>query len=139
MRSLLLSALLGIAFVVTGCESPQTNVVRSDEVRVAQPGKVLRHVVLFKFKDEATPEQVNTVVDAFRALPGKIDGIKDFEWGTNVSPESHSQGLTHAFFLTFTSDADRDAYLVHPAHKEFGQGLRGLLDKVTVVDYWAQE
>lgn len=139
MRGLLCSALLGMAFVVTGCESPDGSVARSDEVRVAQAGKVLRHVVLFKFKDEATPEQVKGVVDAFRALPTRIDVIKAFEWGTNVSPESHSQGLTHAFFLTFTSDADRDAYLVHPAHKEFGQGLRGILDKVTVVDYWAQE
>ena len=108
----------------------------------AQPlpeGKVLRHVVLFKFKEGATPEQIKQVEDAFRALPGKIDLIRGFEWGTNVSSENLSQGYTHCFFLTFASDKDRDAYLVHPAHKEFGKLLGPYLDKVTVVDFWTQK
>lgn len=96
---------------------------------------VLRHVVLFKFKDSATPEQVKEVEDAFSALPDKIDVIQDYEWGTNVSPEGHDQGFTHCFFLTFKSEADRDAYLPHPAHKAFGKVLGPYLDKVCVVDY----
>jgi Stress responsive A/B Barrel Domain len=101
--------------------------------------KVLRHVVLFKFKDGTTPEQVKQVEDAFRALPSKISLIRGFEWGTNVSPENLNQGYTHCFFLTFASDKDRDAYLVHPAHKEFGKILGPYLDKVTVVDYWTKQ
>jgi hypothetical protein len=105
--------------------------------KAACPEKVLRHVVLFKFKDTATPEQVKTVVEAFEALPRKINVIRAFEWGTDVSPEKHSQGLTHAFLLTFTSAADRDTYLNHPDHKEFGKLVGPVLDKVTVVDYWA--
>src|SRR4051812_42144912 len=47
----------------------------------------LRHVVLFKFKAEATKEQIQEVVAGFQALPKKIDGITAFEWGTDVSPE----------------------------------------------------
>jgi hypothetical protein len=105
--------------------------------RPAPEPKVLRHVVLFKFKDGTTPEQVQLVEDAFRALPSKINLIRSFEWGTNVSPENLNQGYTHCFFLTFASDKDRDAYLVHPAHKEFGKLLTPYLDQVTVVDYWA--
>ena len=100
--------------------------------------KVLGHVVLFKFKDSATPEQIKQVEDAFRALPSKINFIRGFEWGTNVSPENLNQGYTHCFFLTFASDKDRDSYLVHPAHKEFGKILSPCLDRVTVVDFWAQ-
>jgi hypothetical protein len=100
--------------------------------------KTLRHVVLFKFKDTASPEQIKQVEDAFRALPSKIDLIKGFEWGTNVSPENLAQGYTHCFFLTFTSDKDRDAYLVDPAHKDFGKLLGPYLDKVTVIDFWSQ-
>jgi hypothetical protein len=98
----------------------------------------LRHVVLFKFKDGAKAEDVKKVEDAFRALSGKIKLIKDFEWGTNVSPENLNQGLTHCFFVTFKSDKDRDDYLVHPAHKEFVEILKPVLDKATVVDYWAK-
>jgi hypothetical protein len=99
----------------------------------------VRHVVLFKFKDTATPEQVKSVEDAFRALPSKIPAILDYEWGTNMSPEKLDQGFTHCFFLTFKTATDRDAYLPHPAHKAFGEILRPYLDKVLVVDYVAKE
>ena len=101
--------------------------------------KMLRHVVLFKFKDDAKPENVKLVEDAFRKLPSQIKEIKEFEWGTNNSPENLNQGLTHCFFLSFESEKDRDAYLPHPAHKEFGALLRPYLDKVVVVDYWVKE
>jgi hypothetical protein len=99
---------------------------------------VVRHVVLFKFKDTATPEQVKAVEDAFRALPAKIPEIAGYEWGTNVSPEGLAQGFTHCFFLTFKDAKARDAYLPHPDHKAFGKVLGPVLDKVLVVDYVAQ-
>jgi len=100
---------------------------------------VLRHVVLFQFKESATPEQVKEVENAFCNLPKEIDVIQDYEWGTNVSPENHSQGFTHCFFLTFKTQADRDAYLPHPAHKAFGKLLGPYLEKVCVVDYWTKD
>ncbi|HRG79515.1 MAG TPA: Dabb family protein [Cyclobacteriaceae bacterium] len=104
-----------------------------------QDQKVLRHVVLFKFTDVSTPEDIKKVEDAFAVLPGKINQIKDYEWGINSSPENLNQGLTHCFFVTFASDKDRDDYLVHPAHQAFVEVLKPHLDKVTVVDYWASK
>ena len=100
--------------------------------------KMLRHVVVFKFKDDASPEDVKKVEDAFRALPSKIKEIKGFEWGTNNSPENLAQGFTHCFFLSFKSEEDRAAYLPHPAHKAFGDVLKPYLDKVLVIDYWTK-
>ena len=111
----------------------------TSKTSVSAEGKILRHVVLFKFKDTATPAQIRQVEDAFRSLPGKISEVKTFEWGTNVSPENLAQGFTHCFLLSFSSDKDRDAYLVHPAHKEFVTILQPVVDKVTVIDYWAQQ
>lgn len=99
---------------------------------------VLRHVVMFKFKDEATEQQVREVVDAFRALPDQIDQILGFEWGTNNSEEGHDHGYTHCFTVTFGSAADRDAYLPHPAHQAFVEKLMPILDKVHVFDYFAR-
>lgn len=110
----------------------------SPETKSEDPQKVLRHVVLFKFADTATPEDVKKVEDAFVALKGKISLIKDFEWGTNTSPENLNQGLTHCFFATFHSDKDRDDYLVHPDHQAFVEVLKPHLDKVTVIDYWTK-
>lgn len=101
--------------------------------------KVLRHVVLFKFKDGTPASDVKKVEDAFRALPSKIKEIKGFEWGTNNSPEGLSQGFTHCFFVTFNSEQDRAVYLPHPAHKAFGAVLQPYIDKVLVLDYWAAQ
>lgn len=101
--------------------------------------KMLRHVVLFKFKDDASAAGIKSVEDAFMALKGKISLIKDVEWGTNNSPEKINEGLTHCFFVTFTSEKDRNDYLVHPAHKAFVEILKPYLDKVVVVDYWAKK
>lgn len=101
-------------------------------------GKV-RHVVIFKFKATATPEQIKSVEDAFRALPTKIPNVEGYEWGTNVSPENLAQGFTHCFLLTFPTTAARDAYLPHPAHKAFGKLLHPYLDKVFVIDFVAKE
>ena len=99
--------------------------------------QLLRHVVMFKFKDGTSSRQIKEIEDAFRALPGKIDAICDFEWGTDVSVENRQQGLTHCFLVTFRSEADRAEYIPHPAHKEFGKILGPHLDKVLVLDYWA--
>ncbi len=102
-------------------------------------GKMLRHVVLFKFKDGSTSADVKKVEDAFRALPSKIKEIKGFEWGKNNSPENINQGFTHVFFVSFASEKDREVYLPHAAHKEFVSILSPHLDKVLVVDYWAEK
>src|SRR5262245_16328037 len=102
----------------------------------AADGK-LYHVVSFKFKDSATKDQIKQVEDAFRDLKAKIKEIQTYEWGTNVSPEKHDKGFTHAFVLTFKDDKDRDAYLVHPEHKAFGKIVGPVLADVFVVDFWS--
>ena len=123
-----------LVFIFTA--SFQTIMAQHSQENKAKQSAVLRHVVMFKFKDAATPAEVKAIEDAFRALPGKISLIKDFEWGVNNSPEKLNQGLTHCFFLSFGSAKDRDAYLVHPAHKAFTEIAGPVIDKVTVLDYW---
>ena len=89
-------------------------------------------------QEKVLRQQIKEVEEAFCALPSQIDLIKGYEWGTDCSPEGLQQGLTHCFFLTFHSDADRDAYLIHPAHKAFGKVLGDKASAVTVVDYWTK-
>lgn len=101
-------------------------------------GKKLRHVVLFKFKDEVKPDQVQEVVTAFSALPGKINTIIDFETGTDVSVEMKADGFTHAFLVTFANEKGREIYLPHPDHQEFVKLVGPRIDKVLVFDYWTK-
>lgn len=100
--------------------------------------RALRHVVMFGWKAGTDSVAIHKIIAAFKELPSKISEIKAFEWGTNNSPEGLNNSLTHCFQLTFHSEADRDKYLVHPAHKAFVSLLKPAPDKVTVLDYWAQ-
>lgn len=111
----------------------------STTLSAQSPKKELRHVVLFGWKAGADSVAVHQAILAFGQLKKQIKGIKQYEWGVNNSPEKLNQGLTHCFSLTFSSEKDRDDYLVHPAHIAFTKLLPTILDKVTVVDYWVKE
>lgn len=97
---------------------------------------VLRHVVLFKFKEDTTKEQLKEFENAFGALKNKIPEILSYEWGLNNSPEGLEKGFTHCFFLTFKSEEDRAIYLPHPDHKAFVTLIGPSVEDVLVVDYW---
>ena len=104
---------------------------------VLRESKPVRHIVVFKYKPTATPAQIAELTEAFKALKGKIPGIKGFEHGVNNSPENLNKGFTHIYLLTFENGAARDTYLPHPAHKEFGAllGKLNILEEPFVVDY----
>ena len=102
-----------------------------------KPGGKVFHVVSFKFKDSATPAQIQQVEGAFRDLKKTIKQIQSYEWGTNISPEKLNKGFTHGFVLTFKDEQARDAYLVHPDHKAFGALLGPILADVFVIDFRA--
>ena len=131
----MLVVLLGIALALS------TIIVTSMAADAGNNGRKgkLRHVVAFKFKEGTSKEDIKKVETAFRDLKKKIKEIVSYEWGTNNSPENKNRGCTHAFILTFDSEKDRDAYLVHPEHKAFGKIVGPVLDDVFVIDFLAQE
>lgn len=120
-------------YSATESSSPKMN-----SMHMTPSDSLLRHVVLFKFKEGTTKAQMKEVEDAFSALPSKISQIKGYEWGLNNSPEGLDKGFTHAFFLTFESEEDRAIYLPHPDHKAFGAVLTPYLEDVLVIDYWSK-
>ena len=129
-RVLLAAALVSTFFSVT--TTPMS--------ALEQKSQPVRHVVVFKYKKGATPEQIAQITRAFRDLRTKIPGITAFEDGVNNSPEGKNLGFTHVYLLTFESLAARDAYLPHPEHKKFGEllGKLGVLEDAFVVDYVAE-
>ena len=132
---------LFILILFFGCTNGSSNQETKSEEKPqikesSMKKKQLRHVVLFKFKDSATPEDIAKAENAFVSLPNKISAIRDFEWGINNSPEGLDKGFTHCFFLTFNSEEDRAIYLPHPDHKAFGGLLGPILEDVLVFDYW---
>jgi hypothetical protein len=130
MKTLLLLALVLPALVLPAL---------AGEAAAQKPIKGrLQHVVAFKFHESATPAQIRQVEEAFVGLKKKIREIRQFEWGTNVSPENLDKGFTHCFILTFRTEKDRDVYIEHPAHKEFVELVGPVVADVFVIDYWAR-
>ncbi len=115
---------------------PMTTICHADDAK--QQDRVLRHAVFFKFKEDASAADIEKVIAAFDALPKKIDVIKDYQSGKNVSSIGFDDGFTHCFLLTFKDEAGRKKYLPHPDHKAFGATLGPHIDKVFVVDYWGK-
>lgn len=131
MRRLLLTSL--VSFAVVACST----VPAARLATTSPPAGAVRHVVVFRFKSDASVEKIRQITEAFAALKDQIPGILAFEHGVNNSPEKLNQGFTHVYQLTFTNAAARDVYLVHPAHKAFGSllGSLGVFDGAFVVDY----
>ena len=99
---------------------------------------LLRHVVMFGFKEDTTPDEVTELVRRFASLQDKVPGIEAFEWGENNSTEGLTHGLSHCFLLSFATEAARDAYLPHPDHVAFAKWTKQFVQSVTVLDYWAE-
>ncbi len=136
-KSLLSITLATCLLTLISCDS-RVDVPPVVKEMVTQPDSLLRHVVLFKFKESSSKEDVISIEKAFKDLPNKISEIYSYEWGLNNSPEGLEKGFTHCFFLTFLSEEDRATYLPHPDHKAFGKLLGPHLEDVLVVDYWTK-
>jgi hypothetical protein len=95
----------------------------------------VKHIVLLKFKDGTTEEQVGKFFDDLLDLSESVPGIIDYVSGANCSPEGKNQGLTHGFIMTFSDVAARDAYIVHPEHERFKTMALGVVETVVIVDF----
>ena len=82
---------------------------------------MIEHIVLFRWKSDATREQIHRVVTELRALKGQIDGIVDLTCGENFSPRA--QGFTHGLVVRFTDRAALAAYGPHPKHQHVVETL----------------
>ncbi len=113
--------------------------MKEEAIQTAEKKKVLRHIVMFKFNDEASLANIKTVETKFAELKNHIPEVIGFEWGTNNSPEELDQGYTHCFFVTFENEAGRAIYLPHPKHIEFVEILKPYVEKALVFDYWTSD
>lgn len=94
----------------------------------------MTHIVLIKPKATADATAVEDLRQALSGLQEVIPGLTSFSWGANVSPEGKAQGYELGFIMTFSSTADRDAYLPHPAHVAVVPLIRRIADDVLVFD-----
>jgi len=95
---------------------------------------MVEHLVILKFKTDATEEQVNAFMENARGLKDKIEGVVNFSVGENFT--DRSQGYTHGVCVRFKDRAALEHYLPHPDHQEVVQNyIKPIVDDIIVLDY----
>ena len=74
---------------------------------------MIRHIVLFKIKDEYKHE-LPQLVEAFYGMKGKIEGMLDLQAGQDILHSERSYDL--ALITVFDSMEAFQAYQMHPVH-----------------------
>lgn len=73
----------------------------------------IRHIVLFKIKDEFKQE-IPHIVKGFYSMVGKVDGLLSLEAGQDFLGSERSYDI--ALVTSFRDRESFDAYQTHPAH-----------------------
>jgi hypothetical protein len=114
---------------VEGFASQNTcNTRRSDN----EEEKMLKHIVLLKFNESVTTEQIADLKSSLLALPKIIKEIKSYECGSDARP------IKTFDFVLVSTFADFDAmkrYQVQPDHVEVLTKVRNLSAKIEVADF----
>ena len=94
---------------------------------------MLTHIVIWKYKPEASEQQRRAHVEQLRGLRGLIPEIRSFAVGGDVLklPRSYDTGLV----ATFDDRAGLEAYDRHPEHRVAVQIGRAVSEHVASVDF----
>lgn len=93
---------------------------------------MIDHIVLVKFGESTTREQLAEVVTRFKALREHLTGVVDLQAGINFSDKS--QGHQVVLSVRFEDRAALQAYGPNPHHQEIAAFIResGRLDSIVV-------
>jgi hypothetical protein len=98
---------------------------------------MLKHIVLWRFKDEADgrnkEQNIEKAILSLRALPGIIPQIKSFEVTRNIDTTSDAVDL--GLYSTFASRQDLTTYQAHPDHVVVATFLKKVWLEKRVFDY----
>jgi len=89
---------------------------------------MIRHCVFVKFRSDISDADKQAIYGQLNDLRDVIPGISAASFGPNISPEGKTRGFEDGFTMDFADQSVRDAYLIHPQHREAGQALVSLLD-----------
>ncbi|KAF2306402.1 hypothetical protein GH714_017659 [Hevea brasiliensis] len=102
---------------------------------VAEAERVAKHIILAKFKEEVSAEEIQQLIKGYANLVNLIPPMKSFRWGTDAAIENLTEGYTHVFESTFETTQGIAEYVAHPAHIEYSNLLAPALEKVLAMDY----
>ena len=97
---------------------------------------MIRHIVLFKIKEEFKSE-IPQLVKNFYTMKGKVEGLLDLEAGADILGSERSYDL--ALICTFADRASFDAYQTHPAHMPVKKRMHEVREGSVACDFLVEE
>lgn len=94
---------------------------------------MIRHICMFKFKEENKKENIKIALDKVQALKD-LPQIKRFEVAVNLeeAPESNYE---FTLIFDFETMEDLDFYQKDPKHLEFGNFIKAVRELRACIDY----
>ncbi len=90
---------------------------------------MLKHIVIWTMKPEATAEQKQEMKNRLEALSGKVSELRKIEVGIDDGSG------TMALYSEFASEDDLIAYQMHPDHQAVVGFVKPLVAARSVCDY----
>lgn len=97
---------------------------------------MLRHIVMFKIKDEYK-QDIPDIVKGFYTMSGKIDGLISLEAGQDFLGSERSYDI--ALTTVFRDRESFDAYQTHPVHMPIKKRMHEVRSGSVACDYFIEE
>tara|TARA_R110002167_G_scaffold206052_1_gene410082 strand:+ start:2317 stop:2613 length:297 start_codon:yes stop_codon:yes gene_type:complete len=84
---------------------------------------MIKHIVLLKWKQNVSSEQIDRVTTGFQDLKNQISEIAHYSFGKDAS--IYRGNADYALVAEFISEEDLKIYVAHPKHQEFMREVTG--------------
>ena len=92
------------------------------------------HIVLFKWTEGASQDEIDEVMVQLNAMDGKIPGIREISCGVDFT--GRGDGYTHGLLVKFNTKNDLLQYGPHPVHRNVVENfINPIRGSVLAFDY----
>jgi DNA primase len=96
---------------------------------------MIRHILLFKFRDGTPNEAINKIIDKFLECKSKLAGFTAMDYGPNVSTKRDlGRGFNYGIIMSFRDAAAIAEYNTLEEHKQAQQLQAPYVEEVLVFD-----
>ncbi len=92
---------------------------------------MIKHIVIFKWREGVTAAEIASVLEDLRALPSVIAALEDYLAATDLRLNEGTADF--AVVATVASPEALRSYLEHPRHVEVATRLRAMAETRTAV------
>jgi Stress responsive A/B Barrel Domain len=94
---------------------------------------MLKHVVLFRFKQTTGEAEIDTLIDGLSALPELIPEIREYVFGRDIVRSERSYDF--ALISAFDDLPAMQRYQVHAEHQKVIAHVKSICESILAVDF----